>query len=325
MPGEGEELALEVFRRDPVLNIGEAFARGWDLLVEHWVVMGVATALGGLLLFGVGSIPVVGVAAAFCMLFMVLGGVELAMLKLLRGERVDIGVAFVGFSPPLVLPLFLAGVVSSLLVSLGLMLCVLPGVYLAVCWLLYAPLLIADRRLDFWQALECSRRVVTRYWWPSFGLFLLGNLVVLAGLLACGVGVLVSLPLALAAMVVAYAETFGEFGGEEPVVEGRGVVGDGGGSGRGVVSDLEKVGSVQEQERTMSTDAGGGGGEEEVGALGGGGAVSGAEEEVAAEVPALPKASGKRVRAAASGRKRPASAVRRSRKKPDAGTGGSAG
>lgn len=325
MPGEGEELALEVFRRDPVLNIGEAFARGWDLLVEHWVVMGVATALGGLLLFGVGSIPVVGVAAACCMVFMVLGGVELAMLRLLRGERVDIGVAFVGFSPPLVLPLFLAGLVSSLLVSLGLMLCVVPGVYLAVCWMLYAPLLIADRRLDFWQALECSRRVVTRYWWPSFGLFLLGTLVVLAGLMACGVGVLVSLPLALAAMVVAYEETFGELGGGDAAVESLGGVDDGGGSEQGVKNDPEKAETEEGQERTMATGASEDTSGESVGVKAGGREeVPGAEGEVSAEVPTLLKASKKRVRAAASGRKRANTVVRRSRKKPDGGAGGSA-
>jgi hypothetical protein len=84
-----------------------------------------------------------------------------------------------------------------------------PGIYLLVAWHLFTPLLILDKGLDFWQALECSRRVVTRHWWTCGALFLLAVLAVAAGLLACLVGVLVTLPLATAAVVVAYEDVFG--------------------------------------------------------------------------------------------------------------------
>jgi uncharacterized membrane protein len=210
VPGPGEELAETIIRREPTLNIGDAFARGWDLLVDHPGLLIGATALVALLVFGVGSIPVVGVATALAFLFVLLGGLNLVFLKYLRGESADIGVVFAGFSGPLFVPLLLAGVIASALSFLGLLLCIVPGVYLIVCWAMYAPLLIADKRLDFWQALECSRRVVTRYWWPHFGLFMLGLLVVLAGVVACVIGVFVAMPLAFAAIVVAYEETFGE-------------------------------------------------------------------------------------------------------------------
>jgi len=217
-PGVGEELAETIIRREPTLNIGDAFARGWDLLVDHPGLLIGATALVALLIFGVGSIPVIGVATALAFLFVLLGGLNLVFLKYLRGESADIGVVFAGFSGPLFVPLLLGGVIASALSFVGLLLCVVPGVYLIVCWAMYAPLLIADKRLDFWQALECSRRVVTRYWWPHFGLFLLALLVTFAGVLACGVGFFLALPLACAAVVVAYEETFGDPGEEPPPV-----------------------------------------------------------------------------------------------------------
>jgi hypothetical protein len=174
-----------------------------------------ATALVALLLFGVGSIPVVGLAAALAFVFVMLGGLYLVFLRRLRGEPADIGLAFAGFSGSLFVPLLLAGVIASSLSFVGLILCVVPGVYLIVCWAMYAPLLIADKGLDFWQALECSRRVVTRLWWPHFGLFLLALCVIGAGLLFCGVGVILTLPLAIAAVVVAYEETFAK-GEDQP-------------------------------------------------------------------------------------------------------------
>lgn len=212
-PGPGEDLAEAVLLQEPTLNIGDTFARAWDLLMDNLGLLIGAAALVGLLIFGVGSVPVVGVATALAFSFLLLGGLNLIFLKCLRGEPVDIGVVFAGFNGSLFLPLLLAGVVASALSAVGLMLCVVPGVYLIVAWALFAPLLIIDKRLDFWQGLECSRRVVTRMWWPCFGLFVLSLLVVTAGLLACGVGVFFALPLALAAQVVAYEQIFGETAG----------------------------------------------------------------------------------------------------------------
>src|SRR5262249_38504724 len=49
-----------------------------------------------------------------------------------------------------------------------------------------------------------------RNWWPCFGLFLLSVLVAIAGLLGCGIGVLFTLPIAVAAIVYAYEGLFGQ-------------------------------------------------------------------------------------------------------------------
>ncbi|HWH69402.1 MAG TPA: hypothetical protein VNT26_08440, partial [Candidatus Sulfotelmatobacter sp.] len=63
--------------------------------------------------------------------------------------------------------LMLAGAVSQLLTQLGWALCVLPGAYLAVAWAFALPL-VADKRLEFWSAMELSRKVVTRVWFSMF-------------------------------------------------------------------------------------------------------------------------------------------------------------
>jgi hypothetical protein len=58
---------------------------------------------------------------------------------------------------------------------LGICCCIVPGVYLFVAWLFSLPL-VMDKRLEFWSAMEASRRVVTRVWFEVFGLFLVAFL-----------------------------------------------------------------------------------------------------------------------------------------------------
>jgi hypothetical protein len=205
--GDGDRLAEEIRARDYRIYAGDCFSRSWTLIRDHfWLLVGTTT-LMVLLFFGIGSVPVLGCVAGLLLSFVLWGGVGLVFLKLSRGESADVGTAFAGFSVALV-PLMLAGLISEVLTSVGLLFCILPGIYLLVAWWMFTPLLILDKGLDFWQAMECSRRVVSRHWWTCFGLLLLSALVSLAGLLACGVGALFTLAIAIGAIVYAYEDIF---------------------------------------------------------------------------------------------------------------------
>jgi uncharacterized membrane protein len=85
---------------------------------------------------------------------------------------------------------------------------VLPGIYLAVAWVFTFQLII-DKKLEFWSAMEVSRKVVTQHWWAMFGLMLLAGLICIAGVLACVVGVFVTSAVALVALNYAYEDIFG--------------------------------------------------------------------------------------------------------------------
>jgi uncharacterized membrane protein len=65
-----------------------------------------------------------------------------------------------------------------------------------------------DKRLDFWSAMETSRRVVGKHWWWVFACLLVIGLVNLIGILVCCVGVLFTMPVAFAALLYAYEEIF---------------------------------------------------------------------------------------------------------------------
>ena len=80
------------------------------------------------------------------------------------------------------LPTFmLVSMLQILLITLGFALLVLPGIYLSVAYMLAFPL-IADRGMGAWEAMETSRKLVTKHWFTVFGLLLLVG--VLTGLSA---------------------------------------------------------------------------------------------------------------------------------------------
>jgi len=78
-----------------------------------------------------------------------------------------------------------------------------------VAWIMTYPLVI-DKQIQFWDAMEVSRKVVSKHWWNFFGFFLLWCLINLGGLLLCGLGVFITFPWTSIAVVYAYEDIFGQ-------------------------------------------------------------------------------------------------------------------
>ena len=54
-----------------------------------------------------------------------------------------------------------------------------------------------------------SRKMVNKHWWQIFGLVILISLLNVAGLCACCVGLLFTIPIGIAALMIAYETIFG--------------------------------------------------------------------------------------------------------------------
>lgn len=199
-----DRLAEEYLEHPGRLSISNCLSRGWNLVRGNfWLAVG-ATALVVVLVWAASFVPVLG---SLLFNYVLLGGLDWMFLKLARGQKAELADAFVGFGPMFV-PLMLFSLVGQLLTILGLVLCIIPGVYAMVVWLLFPTLLILDKGMDFWPAMELSRKVVHRHFWPVFGLALICALLMLAGVLAAVVGLFVAMPIATAAIVYAYEDLF---------------------------------------------------------------------------------------------------------------------
>jgi hypothetical protein len=205
-PMDAKIYAADLVARAPKLSIGDTIGRSWELLKDHFlpligatIVVVVALAVLQAVLK---TIPFLGIIANLLLTGVFLGGIYLYYLRQLRGETVEFGDAFAGFTLAFV-PLMLGGLVSSLLTCVGLVLLILPGIYLAVAWA-FTTLLIIDKKMDFWTAMEVSRRVITAQWWRMFGLMILAAIIGMLGALLLVVGIFLTLPITIGSLVVAY-------------------------------------------------------------------------------------------------------------------------
>jgi uncharacterized membrane protein len=163
-----------VLARGAEVNVGECLSRAWRLLVNNLALFLGASLLLLLIRFALGLVPIVGSLAYFVIFGALYGGFFMTFLKRVRGESAGIDDLFCGFGERFI-QLMLAGIVMYVLTMIGMLLCVLPGIYLAVAWM-FTLVLAADRCMEFWPAMEFSRKVITRYWFQIFGVLVVACL-----------------------------------------------------------------------------------------------------------------------------------------------------
>ncbi len=134
------------------------------------------------------------------------GGFIIVVFMLLKGEAVQFGDFFKGFN--YFLPLVLASLVMGVLITIGMFLLVIPGIYLAVSYM-FVSMLIVNFRMEFWQAMETSRQIVTKNWFPLFVFALVLFVMNLLGAVVMGIGLLVTIPLSVCSLCVAYRDIVG--------------------------------------------------------------------------------------------------------------------
>ncbi len=190
------------------LPLGAYLKTGWELFKTYPAGFVGFTLLYFLIGAAMHAVPKVGWLAFFMVQTPLAAGFFLVHGRLLKRQPVEFSHFFGGFRSHLLIPLILLGVVSQTLITLGLLLLLVPGIYLAVSYL-FAPLFLLDQGRDFWPAMEASRQTVTNRWFSFFGFFLLLVLINLGGALLFGVGLLVTIPVSYGAVLAAYEGTIG--------------------------------------------------------------------------------------------------------------------
>jgi hypothetical protein len=200
-----------IFEPSPVptrasLPLGEYVKTGWGLFMQYPGGFAGFCLLCLVIQLVFRVIPILGPVASFAVTTPLLIGNFMVSAKLLQGQPPEFRDFFAGFQ--YYLPLLLLSLVAGLFIGIGTLLLIIPGIYLAVAYL-FASCLVVDRRLDFWPAMELSRLSVNPRWFGYFAFTLLLALLNLAGAIALGVGLLVTIPLSFCTLAAAYADLFG--------------------------------------------------------------------------------------------------------------------
>ncbi len=204
------ESNLNFVDRDYTFKFEKYFDRGWEIFRQYiWGFSGFLS-LNFLISTGLSELPQSEAAlptAIYNFVTPVLtAGYYIVALKLAKNKSRNFADFFAGFKR--FFPIFLVNLVSSLLIFLGLILFILPGIYLVIAYL-FAILFILEYRFGVWQALEASRKVISKHWLSFFGFSLTLLYVNLVGILFLGIGLLVTIPLSYCAIVAAFEDIVG--------------------------------------------------------------------------------------------------------------------
>ena len=194
--------ADDLIARAAPLDISGCISRSWELLKsDFWAIVGVSFVVIVIMVVA-GAIPFLGYLVSLLLSGVFYGGLYFYYLKKIRGQPAELGDAFSGFSVALG-PLVLTTLLVTLLTMVGFVCLILPGIYLAVSYS-FAYLLVIDRKMEFWAAMEVSRRVITAQWWRMLGLLILGFIIAVLGVLGLFVGLFITVPIFIGALVYAY-------------------------------------------------------------------------------------------------------------------------
>lgn len=132
-----------------------------------------------------------------------IAGFYLVANRMSQTEYVDFQNYFDGFK--YILPLIIVNLITAIFMVAGLVLFILPGIYLGVGYM-FSLLFVLFGGFDFWPAMEYSRKLVHTNWWKFFGFVLLLLLINIGGFLCLIVGLLVTIPLTYLSVYVLFEE-----------------------------------------------------------------------------------------------------------------------
>ncbi len=133
-------------------------------------------------------------------------GMHIVCYRRLMGGRVDLNDLFRGFN--YFVPSLAAVVVIAIFATLGFLLCIIPG-FVVLAMYQFTYLFIADKKMDFWPAMQASHAVVKQDYFGFTMFVIAAGLLNLLGALLCGVGLLVTIPITYVAITAAYRDVVG--------------------------------------------------------------------------------------------------------------------
>jgi phage FluMu protein Com/uncharacterized membrane protein len=208
------------------IDIGDVFGRTWKIykanmgkvigvvvlamLITYVFSIGINLLIGGVKPAGrAGSVLGFVVSSVLNQFFgaFIGGGEIFVLLKIARGEEAAVGELFTGGR--WLLPLFMGGLLVSLMCFVGFLLVIVPGIIVALMYSQFY-FLVVDRGLGIMDALRMSNEITRGNKMTLFAIWVLLILLMIPGILTCGVGMIFILPYMMLLATVAYLTMTGQ-------------------------------------------------------------------------------------------------------------------
>jgi uncharacterized membrane protein len=179
---------------------------GWELFRKNpgpFILYGL---LAGLILIFLGFIPIAGAVATYLISPALYAGVYLGARTVDQKGEAELNDFFKGFDH--IVQLFLYSLISGIFITIGTLLLVLPGIWIAVAVTLSMPLIVFTKA-DFWESIKLSVKLVNKNWFHFLALWVVLILINFLGALFLGIGLLVTIPLTFCVIYVAYRDIVG--------------------------------------------------------------------------------------------------------------------
>ncbi|GMU74236.1 MAG: hypothetical protein AMXMBFR44_4330 [Candidatus Campbellbacteria bacterium] len=194
------------------LSIKEMFRASWATFKKNaWMFVG-ATAVVGVASVVLDSLSdntdglieaIISVFTAVTLWWLYMGFLRMA-LTAYAGGMLKFEMLFSG-RWPMLLQFAIASLLTGIIVAIGIVLLIVPGI-IAQMGLLFAALFVVDKGMKGIDAMKASWKLTKGHRWNLFLAFLVLILFNVAGALAFGVGLLVTVPMSLVALVYLYRE-----------------------------------------------------------------------------------------------------------------------
>ena len=155
--------------------------------------------------------------AGMLIAFLLIAAVMIAMLPLgcglftmalkhIQGQKAEFGDLFTCFNKTA--SLVIAAILMNLMIMVGMFLFLLPGIYLSFAYFLAIPLIV-DRGMGPWEAMEASRKALTKRWFSVVGFYIMIMLIIFVSSIPLGIGLIWTMPMTVLAMAILYRQVFG--------------------------------------------------------------------------------------------------------------------
>lgn len=209
-------------------SIEEALGFGWKTVKEHWptlvpitVILFVANAVvSALIAHNRGDAAALGLTSfdAHSLVSSLAGNllgtvvsvifaaiITRVCLHYVDGTASDFASLFKGMTPELLVKIIFASILLNILIGIGFILLIIPGIYFALRYCLVTYVLV-DKNVGIMEAFDESSRLTQGVKWQLllFGIVL--GCVALAGFIVFIVGIIVALPIVMVAVTHAYRQ-----------------------------------------------------------------------------------------------------------------------